>query len=324
MSEPVPLDLSIVVPVYNEVDNVDELHAELDAVLSGLGRSYEILFVDDGSTDGSVAKLKLLADRDPHVQVVLFRRNFGQTAALDAGFHHAAGQVVVPLDADLQNDPKDIPLLLGKIDEGYDVAKGWRKHRQDKTLTRKVPSFLANKLISKVTGVRLHDYGCTLSAFRKEIIDQVHLYGEMHRFIPVYTHLAGGTLIEVPVNHRPRTRGATKYGLMRTFRVMVDLMTVRLLVGYSAKPSYFFGKLALWGFLASFVLLAITAWHKFVDHVYVKDQPLFLIAIFVGMAAFQILLIGLLAELIMRSYFESQGKRHYTVRDVYRGRPPQG
>ena len=317
MTDPAPLDLSVVVPVYNEVDNVEPLHAELHEVLSGLGRTYEIVYVDDGSPDGSVPRLKSLADRDPHVRVVLFRRNFGQTAALDAGFHHSRGQVVIPMDADLQNDPRDIPQMLARLDEGYDVVKGWRRDRKDKTLTRKVPSWLANRLISKVTGVRLHDYGCTLSAFRKEIIEQVHLYGEMHRFIPVYTHLAGGRMVEVPVNHRPRTRGQTKYGLMRTFRVLVDLMTVRLLVGYSSKPSYFFGKLSLWGFLAAFLLAGYTAWHKFVDGVYVKDQPLFLVAIFVAMASFQTLLIGLLAELIMRSYFESQGKRHYVVRQVY-------
>jgi len=316
------LDISVVVPVFNEEDNVEPLHAELDEVLSALGRRYEILFVDDGSRDQSLARLRALAARDPHVQVLEFRRNFGQTAALDAGFHHARGEIVIPMDADRQNDPHDIPLLLARIDEGYDVVKGWRRDRKDKTLTRKLPSFLANRLISWATGVRLHDYGCTLAAFKKEIIEQVHLYGEMHRFIPVYTHLVGGRLVEVAVNHRPRVAGTTKYNLTRTFRVIVDLMTVRFLAGYQSKPSYFFGKISLWAFLVMVALLGVTAWKKLALGIFVKDQPLFLIAIFFGLVGFQVLLMGMLAELIMRGYFESQGKRPSVIRAVHRGDAP--
>jgi glycosyltransferase involved in cell wall biosynthesis len=321
----VELDLSIVVPVYDEIDNVALLHAELDEVLSSMGKSYEILFVDDGSRDGSLAKLRELAAADPSVVVVEFRRNFGQTAALDAGFQLARGRIVIPMDADLQNDPRDIPRLVSTIeDDGYDVVKGWRKDRKDKAISRKLPSFLANKLISWATGVRLHDYGCTLSAFRQEIISEVHLYGEMHRFIPVYTQQVGGRLIELPVNHRPRIHGTTKYNIMRTFRVILDLITVRFLVGYRNKPSYFFGKMGLAAFLLSFVLLGITAYKRLALDIFVKDQPLFLIAVVIGLAGLQIILIGLLAELMMRSYFESTGKQHYAIRKVHRAEPAPG
>ena len=310
-------DISVVIPVLNEEENLPVLQAELDEVLGGMERPYEIIYVDDGSTDTSLQVLKDMAQARPHVRVIEFRRNFGQTAALDAGFHHAQGDIVVPMDADLQNDPRDIPALVARIEEGYDVVKGWRKHRKDKAISRRLPSFIANRLISWSTGVRLHDYGCTLAAFRKDIIKQVHLYGEMHRFIPVYTHLVGGKLVEMAVNHRPRIHGTTKYNITRTLRVMLDLLTVRLLVGYTTKPSYFFGKMGLMAFMLSFLLLSVTAWNKFVEGIFVKDQPLFLIAIFFGLVGFQIVLMGLLAELVMRGYFESQNKHAYSIRDVY-------
>jgi glycosyltransferase involved in cell wall biosynthesis len=313
--------LSVVIPIYNEKDNIPLLHQKLLEALAVVTKPWEVIFANDGSRDGSEDLLKAICTADPRFRLITFRRNFGQTAAMEAGFRHASGEVVVPMDADLQNDPSDIPMLLGVLDEGFDVAKGWRKHRQDKALSRKLPSRIANAIISRVTGVQLHDYGCTLSAYRREIISEIRLYGEMHRFIPAYAAWAGGRIKEVPVQHHPRTLGKTKYGLSRTFRVILDLMTVRFLVAYSSKPNYLFGKwglLALGGGTLSF-LWAIAK--KLIWGGPMFTDPFFYAAIFLGLAGLQILLIGLLAELNVRTYYESRGRTPYVIRERL-GLPP--
>ena len=308
--------VSVVVPVYNEEESLDKLHDALNLELGKLGITYEIVYADDGSTDGSLEILRRYAT-DARVKVISFRRNYGQTAAMDAGFRHARGDVVVPMDADLQNDPADIGMLLEEVRGGYDVVKGWRKDRQDAFISRTLPSRIANGLISWVTGVKLHDYGCTLTAYRREVLEPVRLYGEMHRFIPAYAVWAGGKMKEVVVRHHPRRFGQTKYNITRTFRVILDLMTVRFLLGYSTKPLYFFGKwgltlltMAFLSFVWSFTKRLVWAEPFFTD-------PFFYMTIFVSLAALQILLIGLVAELNVRTYFESQGKAPYTVRETH-------
>lgn len=318
-------DVSIVVPVFNEEESLPHLQERLLEALGALGRPWEIVYVDDGSRDRSLEILRGFAAADPRVRVVAFRRNFGQTAAMDAGFRHARGDVLIPMDADLQNDPADIPRLLEKMEEGegYDVVSGWRRNRKDKFLTRILPSRVANRIISRITGVRLHDYGCTLTAYRREIMRDVHLYGEMHRFIPVWAHWAGGRVTELVVQHHPRRFGSTKYGLSRIFRVILDLITVRFLVAYTTKPAYFFGKFALSAFLLAFLAFAWTLIQKFGWGTWVHKNPLFLIGIFFGLVGVQTIFIGLLAELNVRTHFESQSRPAYFVRErINVGRPP--
>ncbi len=243
------INLSVLIPVFNEVDNVEPLHAELDAVLRGRSSTYELIFVDDGSTDGTRAKLNAIQGRDPaHVRVIRLARNSGQTAALTAALDQARGEILVPIDGDRQNDPADIPRLLEQIDAGYDVVSGWRKRRHDALVTRKVPSWLANRLVARISGVPLHDFGCTLKAYRRGVLQGVRLYGEMHRFIPIFAAWQGGRVIELVVNHRPRTAGRTKYGLGRTFNVVLDLILIRFLQRYSQRPLHFFGRFGLWSF----------------------------------------------------------------------------
>src|SRR5690348_16156196 len=294
--------VSVIVLVYNEVDSVEPLHRELIGVLEGLGTSFEVIYVDDGSRDGSTEKMGQLASRDGRVRVVSFRRNFGQTAAVQAGIDHSRGAVLVFLDGDMQNDPHDIPHLLAKVDEGYDVVSGWRRDRHD-AASRVVPSKIANWIIARVTGVPLSDFGCTLKAYRREVIQDVRLYGEMHRLIPVYAYMVGARITEVPVHHRPRTYGRSKYSLARTSRVMLDLITVKLLGGYSTKPMYFFGfaAFALWAL--ALVLVAIVAFEKALPpHVYVHQNPLLLLSILSVIVGVQFILMGLLAELSIRTY----------------------
>lgn len=318
------MDISVVIPIYNERENIPELHRRLLEALSGLGKDFEVIFADDGSRDGSCELLKDICRQDLRFKLISFRRNFGQTAAIEAGFRHAAGDVVIPMDADLQNDPADISKLLAVLDEGYDVAKGWRHKRQDAFFSRKLPSRIANWIISHVTGVRLHDYGCTLSAYRREIVSEIRLYGEMHRFIPAYAAWAGGRIKEIPVDHHPRTMGKTKYGISRTLRVVLDLLTVRFLVAYSSKPNYLFGK---WGLLAIAAAVLSFGWSvtkKLIWGAPVFTDPFFYATIFLGLAGLQILLIGLLAELNVRTYYESQGKTPYVIREKQNLPSPSG
>jgi glycosyltransferase involved in cell wall biosynthesis len=308
--------VSVIVLVYNEVDSVEPLHRELMSVLGGIGRTFEVLYIDDGSSDGSTERLAALASNDSRVRVVSFRRNFGQTAAVQAGIDHSRGDVLVFLDGDMQNDPHDIPNLLAKVDEGYDVVSGWRRDRKDDA-SRVLPSQVANWLIARVTGVHLSDFGCTLKAYRREVIDDVKLYGEMHRFIPVFAAMIGARITEIPVNHRPRTYGKSKYSLSRTSRVALDLITVKLLGSYSTKPMYFFGfaAFALWALAV--VLAAVVLIQKIVPpHVYAHNNPLLLLSVVLVIVGMQFILMGLLAELVIRTYHESQSKPTYVVREV--------
>lgn len=311
------IEVSVVVPVFNEEESLRPLWEALRTALEDLGRSWEVVFADDGSTDASVAVLRELAATDERVRVVVFRRNFGQSAAMAAGFDHARGKVLVPMDADLQNDPKDIARLLAAMEEReLDVVKGWRKNRKDAYLSKTLPSRIANRLISRVTGVHLHDYGCTLTAYRTEIARDIHLYGEMHRFLPAFAYWAGGRVGELEVTHHPRRWGVSKYNLSKTFRVILDIMTVRFLVGYSTKPLYFFGR---WGFALLLIGGVAATWtllKKIVWGAPLYTDPFFLASIFCGITGVQIFLIGLIAELNIRIYYESQDKPPYHVRET--------
>jgi glycosyltransferase involved in cell wall biosynthesis len=309
------LKLSVIIPIFNEVENVDEMHAALGAALKSY--EYELILVDDGSTDGSVARLEALAAADPqHTCVVEFRRNFGQTAAIAAGIDYASGDVIVLIDADLQEDPADIPMLVSKIEEGYDVVSGWRKERKDAFLTRTLPSRMANALISRVTGVRLHDYGCTLKAYRREVLQGFRLYGEMHRFIPAYAGGVGARIVEVPVTHRPRLHGKAKYGLERTFKVILDLFTVKFLISYANKPIYLFGGMGILLNLASLALLVVLAVRRVLYDEHLVRSPLLLLVVMLFILGMQSIMLGLLAELLARTYHESQAKLTYTIRRV--------
>lgn len=313
--------LSVIVLVYNELESIAPMHEELVGVLEALDLSYEVLYIDDGSRDGSTERLGQLATRDRHVRVVSFRRNFGQTAAVQAGIDHSRGEVLVFMDGDMQNDPHDIPRLMEKIDEGYDVVSGWRKDRQDDA-ARVLPSKIANWIIARVTGVRLNDFGCTLKAYQREVIQDVRLYGEMHRFIPVYASWVGARITELTVNHRPRQFGHSKYSLARTSRVLLDLITVKLLGSYSTKPIYFFGFAAFGLWALALVFAAIVIIQKLVPpYPYAHNNPLLLLAVFLGIVGVQFILMGLLAELSIRTYHESQAKTTYVVREIIERSP---
>lgn len=308
--------LSVVIPLFNEEGNIEALYLCLKEVLEGLGIGYEIVIIDDGSTDGGFAILKRLHEADHLLKVVRLRRNFGQTAAFTAGFDHARGQIIVTMDADLQNDPGDIPLLLEKIEEGYDVVSGWRVKRRDPFLTRRLPSMVANFLISEVTGVRLHDYGCSLKAYRRQVVKNVHLYGELHRFIPAIASWMGISLAEVPVAHYPRRFGESKYGISRTIKVLLDLLTVRFLLSYSTRPIHIFGSL---GLLASFVGIIFGLYLtgvKLLLHQDIGSRPLLLLAILLVVIGAQMITMGLLGELVVRTYHESLNKPIYVVREL--------
>lgn len=310
------MKLSIVIPIYNEEENIKALYEELDGVMTGLGKEYEIVFVDDGSSDRSLELLEGIQAEDRHVVVVSFRRNFGQTAAMAAGFDYASGDVIVTMDGDMQNDPHDIQKLLTKMDEGYDLVSGWRYNRQDAFINRKLPSMIANKIISIVTGVSLHDYGCTLKIFRKEITKGIRLYGEMHRFIPAIASGMGSRIAEVKVNHRPRRFGTSKYGISRTIRVVLDLLTVKFLLSYATRPIQVFGLLGfISGSLGFFIALVLTIQRQFFD-IPLANRPLLLLAVLLIFMGMQFVSMGLLGELQARTYHESQGKPVYTVRKV--------
>jgi len=312
------MNLAIVIPVYNEEENLPHLHKAIHDALDPVDNlDWEVVYVDDGSSDESPKILESLVAGDPsHTAVVEFRRNFGQTAAIAAGIDNSVGDIVVLMDADLQNDPQDIPMMLEKIDQGYDVVSGWRVNRQDKFVTRTLPSRTANWLISKVTGVNLHDYGCTLKAYRREVITSFRLYGEMHRFIPAYASSVGAKIIEVPVQHHPRKYGQTKYGLGRTIKVILDLFTVKFLMSYAHKPIYLFGGTGIILMIISSLILLFLTVRRLWLKIGVFDSPLFIISAMLLILGFQSILMGLIAELLARTYHEAQQKPTYSVRRV--------
>jgi glycosyltransferase involved in cell wall biosynthesis len=326
------MDLSVVIPVYNEVESVDLLCRKLDEALSPLDLRFEALLVDDGSEDGTWAKLIANKETYPFLHLIRFRRNFGQTAAMAAGLDHARGRVIVTMDADLQNDPKDIPLLLERMTDDVDVVSGWRKDRKDKFLSRRLPSITANAIISRITGVHLHDYGCTLKAYRHEVIKDVRLYGEMHRFIPALAHWVGGKVVEVPVNHHARQFGTSKYGIGRTTRVVLDLITVKFLLRYSTGPMQILGKIGLqlgfWGMLILGMIFGLNAvanitGGEFWGYDLVK-RPVWPIMGFMLVGfGIQFVGLGLLSEMMIRTYHESQNKRTYAIREEREASPPE-
>jgi len=309
-------DLSIVIPVRNEAPSLDELYTELTEILTAAGRSYEIIVVDDGSTDGSFQILSRLHALDPRLRVIRFRRNFGQTAAFAAGFDYARGRVIVTSDGDLQNDPRDIPALVDLLDRGYDIACGWRKERKDPFWSRRLPSMAANWLISRSTGVHLHDYGCSLKVFRAEVVKPLKLYGEMHRFLPAIASEQGVSIVERVVQHRPRRHGASKYGISRTIRVILDLVTVKFLLSYSTRPLQIFG---LIGFVMLVLGSATVGWLAYVrlmGEQAIGNRPLLLFGILLVFTGLQLVTLGLLAELQARTYHESQNKPTYVIREI--------
>lgn len=310
------MHLSIVIPIYNELPNIEPLYAEVSRAAQALNCPYEIVLVDDGSTDGSAAALDELADRDFAVRVVHLRRNFGQTAAMSAGLQVASGDVIVTLDADLQNDPADIPRLLAKLDDGYDLVHGWRRNRQDDLFRRKIPSRIANWLISRATGFPVHDLGCTLKAMRREIADDLQLYGEMHRFIPILAHWRGALCAEVVTRHRPRRCGVSKYGLSRTWRVMLDLVTVKYMIQYQTSPMRLFGGLGLASLATGGMAAAATVCMKLAGGIDMTGNPLLLLTVFATLAGLQFFVLGMLGEICVRTYFECQGKRPYATRST--------
>ena len=312
------MKLSIVVPVFNECENLPILHkAIIDALSTITEVNWEVIYVDDGSTDGSAMALQELAHESPvFSRVILLRRNFGQTAAIAAGIDHSEGDVIIIMDADMQNDPADIPMMLEKIDQGYDVVSGWRMKRQDNFITRVIPSYIANWLISVVTGVHLHDFGCTLKAYKREVITDFRLYGEMHRFIPAYAHSVGATMIEVPVNHHPRKFGKAKYGLTRTLKVILDLFTVKFLISYSNKPIYLFGGTGIFLILISLCTLIFLLVRRVLFSISVIQSPFFSISAMILILGFQSILMGLIAEMLVRTYHESQSKPTYTIKQT--------
>ncbi len=308
--------LSALIPVFNEEENLDALGAEVSGALGALGKSYEVILVDDGSRDRSWELIQRLVKTYPGFRGVRLGRNAGQTAALLAGIQHAEGGLIVCLDADMQNDARDVPKLLAKLDEGYDVVSGWRKDRQDRFLDRKLPSQIANGLISRITGVRLHDYGCTLKLYKAQYLKPLRLYGEMHRFVPAFAGFLGARIAEVPVNHRARTAGVSKYGITRTFKVLLDLMTVKFMDAYLGKPIYLFGGGGVGMGLLGVGFGAYTLYKKFCLGIFVKDQPLFQVSIFCLLIGFQMVLLGLIAEILVRIYYDLKDMRPYFVRET--------
>ncbi len=311
------MNLSLIIPVYNEQDTLPLLFDAVYKTMNALNQSWEMILVDDGSRDDSLSILKEYAEEDPqHVRVISFRRNFGQTPAIAAGLDYAHGEIIILLDADMQNDPADIPMMLAKLDEGYDLVSGWRKYRKDNVLTRNLPSMMANWLISRVTGVHLHDYGCTLKAYRRDVLEGFRLYGEMHRFIPVFASSVGAKITEVPVRHHARKFGKTKYGLERTIKVVLDLFTVKFLVAFASKPIYLFGGTGELLMAISTVIMVYLLIRRVFLFVGVTGSPLFIISAMFFILGFQSMLMGLIAELLVRTYHESQRKPTYTIRTM--------
>ena len=308
--------LSIVIPVYNEQDNVFPLYERVNAALLQIGEDYEVIIVNDGSSDKTEANLQTIAAKDPHFKIINFRRNYGQTAAVMAGIDFASGDIIVGLDGDLQNDPADIPKLLAKLAEGYDVVSGWRVDRKDAAIKRNLPSRMANWLISTISGIHLHDYGCSLKAYRKEVVKGVKLYGEMHRFIPIYASWQGGKVAEIPVTHHARVHGSSKYGLERVIKVLLDLMVVKFLATYANKPIYVFGGFGLISIAVSFLSGMWALYLKLFEGVSFIQTPLPLLVVLAFITGVMSILMGLIAEIIMRTYYESQGKQVYLVKNT--------
>jgi glycosyltransferase involved in cell wall biosynthesis len=316
MNEIMKETLSILIPIFNEEENLLPLYERLTKTLQKAGRAYEILFVDDGSSDGSLDILIDISKKNPNVKVISFSRNFGQTAALSAGIDSSKGDIIIPMDGDLQNDPEDILLLLQKIEEGYDVVSGWRKNRKDPLFTRRIPSTIASKMISIIGGVHLHDYGCTLKAYKRDILKNIRLYGEMHRFIPIYAYWIGARVSEIPVNHFPRRSGASKYGLSRIFKVILDLMVVKFLLSYSQKPIYVFGGMGLLMMLGAILSGGYAIYLKIFKGVSFILTPLPLLSVLLLMLGFISILMGFLAEILTRTYYESQRKTPYQIKET--------
>jgi len=310
------IDLSIVIPVYNEEESVSQLYNKLNETLPGLKLSYGVILVDDGSTDRSYSELQKIHKKNSSYKIIRFRRNFGQTSAMSAGFHYSSGDVIITLDGDLQNDPKDIPAILKKLDEGYDIVSGWRKDRKDKAVSRRFPSIVANKMISKLTGVHLHDYGCTLKAYRKEVIDNIELYGEMHRYIPAVASRMGVDVAEIPVAHHGRKYGKSKYGISRTIRVILDIITIKFLLSYSQRPIQIFGLLGLFSGTAGFIITLYLMIMRIFFSQSLADRPLFILSIFMIFIGIQLITMGLLAEMNMRIYHEAQNKPTYVIKNI--------
>ncbi len=308
-------EVSVVVPLLNEQDNIGPLYEQITQTLTDV-YDYEIIFVDDGSSDNSFNVLTKLQKADAGMRVICFRKNFGQTAALSAGFAHARGKVIVAIDADLQNDPADIPKMLAKLDEGFDVVSGWRKKRHDNAVTRLLPSKIANWLIAKITGVKLHDFGCTLKVYRREVLAEIKLYGEMHRFIPALASWSGARIAEMVVNHRPRTAGTAKYGLGRTLKVILDLITVKFLGSYSTKPIYIFGGMGLVSGLGAVASGLVVVYQKLAHNFSMNRNPLLVLTALLIATTIQFILMGLLAELLVRTYHESQNRPTYVIKEI--------
>ena len=316
-------ELSVVIPIHNESPNIDALYAELTEVLERWGRSYEVVAIDDGSTDDSFERLARCQQRDPRWRIIRFRRNFGQTAAFSAGFRHARGRLIATTDGDLQNDPRDLPDMIRRAEEGHDIVCGWRKDRKDTWLTRRLPSGIANWIISWSTGVKLHDYGCSLKVFRSEVVKPLKLYGEMHRFLPAIASEVGVSIAEVVVNHRARKHGVSKYGLSRTFRVILDLLTVKFLLSYSTRPLQMFGLIGVPMGFVGFVIAAYLSYERLFGHESIANRPLLLLAVLLIFTGIQLVTMGLLAEIMARTYHESQDKPIYVIRDVRESLQPE-
>ena len=310
-------DISVIIPVFNEGENILLLHRALSSVLKGIDQEAEVIFIDDGSSDDTLIHLRAISEKDPSVKVLALSRNFGQTAALSAGIDFSKGKIIIPMDGDLQNDPEDILPLLQKIEEGYDVVSGWRKDRKDAFLSRRLPSVVANKLIAFVGGGHLHDYGCTLKAYRRDILKNIRLYGEMHRFIPIYAQWIGARVSEIPVRHHPRTHGSSKYGMNRVLKVILDLMVVKFLLSYSQKPIYVFGGLGFLMILGAFFSGVYALYLKFFRGTSFILTPLPLLCVLLIVLGSLSILMGFLAEILTRTYYESQGKPTYQIKEVF-------
>jgi len=311
-----PPELSIVIPVYNEQDSIQNLYDSLTAILENSGKSYEVILVDDGSTDGTFERLEDVHLKNSCFKVIRFRRNFGQTQAMRAGFDNAKGDIIITLDADLQNDPADIPAIIEKMNEGYDIVSGWRKNRKDNTVSRKIPSIIANKIISSLFNVRIHDYGCTLKGYRKDVLDNIELYGEMHRYIPAIASWMGVKVAEIVVNHRPRKFGKAKYGISRTIRVILDIITIKFLISYSKRPMQIFGLIGFFSTFAGLVLTVILLVQRIFYKMSLSTRPVFILSIFIIIVGIQFITMGLLGEIMMRTYHEGTGKPTYLVKEI--------